>query len=256
MLSKYVEEEENRMNGPIVSIDVSKGESHYQGFKDLNIKYSNVKKLLMVCLTAFLISTVLTGCGMFEKANGVILYGEEQQIIDSLEREKDELVKEDDISLEEMKYIQSKLGDKVNEIEDLAKIATTTLSEITHYTTVAIGPKTEQQLIEERRMIRESYLYNALIKATINKEEQIYIDLISTLIKEKETGSIDTLKSNHLEKFLERISYDGRQNNYVKKEIINGFETEGITYQDNEWQPIKLTPKTKTKVYQKKVLPN
>ena len=39
MLSKYVEEEENRMNGPIVSIDVSKGESHYQGFKDLNVKY-------------------------------------------------------------------------------------------------------------------------------------------------------------------------------------------------------------------------
>ena len=65
----------------------------------------------------------------------------------------DELVKEDDISLEEMKYIQSKLGDKVNEIEDLAKIATTTLSEITHYTTVAIGPKTEQQLIEEMKFV-------------------------------------------------------------------------------------------------------
>ena len=45
MLSKYVEEEENRMNGPIVSIDVSKGESHYQGFKDLNVKYSKVRKI-------------------------------------------------------------------------------------------------------------------------------------------------------------------------------------------------------------------
>ena len=65
----------------------------------------------------------------------------------------DELVKEDDISLEEMKYIQSKLGSKVNEIEDLAKIATTTLSEITHYTTVAIGPKTETQLIEEIKFV-------------------------------------------------------------------------------------------------------
>ena len=114
----------------------------------------------------------------------------------------------------------------------------------------------EQQLIEEKRMIRESYLYNALIKATLNKEEQIYIDLISTLIKEKEIGSIDNLKSKHFEKLLERISYDGRQNNYVKEEIINGFETEGITYQDNEWQPIKLTPKNRNKVYQKKVLPN
>ena len=65
----------------------------------------------------------------------------------------DELIKEDDISLEEMKYIQSKLSTKVNEIEDLAKIATSTLSEITHYTTVAIGPKVETQLIEEIKFV-------------------------------------------------------------------------------------------------------
>ncbi len=65
----------------------------------------------------------------------------------------DELIKEDDISLEEMKYIQSKLSTKVNEIEDLAKIATSTLSEITHYTTVAIGPKIETQLIEEIKFV-------------------------------------------------------------------------------------------------------
>ena len=65
----------------------------------------------------------------------------------------DELIKEDDISLEEMKYIQSKLDSKVNEIEDLAKIATTTLSEITHYTTLAIGPKTDKQLIEEIKFV-------------------------------------------------------------------------------------------------------
>ncbi len=50
----------------------------------------------------------------------------------------DELLNDEDISLEEIKYIQSKLSTKVNEIEDLTKIATSTLSEITHYTTVAI----------------------------------------------------------------------------------------------------------------------
>ncbi|MCI9000551.1 MAG: DeoR family transcriptional regulator [Clostridia bacterium] len=54
----------------------------------------------------------------------------------------DELVNEEDISLEEIKYIQTKLATKVNEIEDLTKIATSTLSEITHYTTVAIRTKT------------------------------------------------------------------------------------------------------------------
>jgi len=51
-----------------------------------------MKKLLMVFLTTLLTATVLTGCNMFAKANGVILYGEEQQILDSLEQEKDELV--------------------------------------------------------------------------------------------------------------------------------------------------------------------
>jgi heat-inducible transcriptional repressor len=50
----------------------------------------------------------------------------------------DELVNDEDISVEEIKYIQNKLSAKVNEIEDLTKIATSTLSEITHYTTVAI----------------------------------------------------------------------------------------------------------------------
>lgn len=54
-----------------------------------------MKKLLMVFLTTLIAATALTGCNMFAKANGVILYGEEQQIIDSIEREKDDLVKED-----------------------------------------------------------------------------------------------------------------------------------------------------------------
>ena len=33
------------MKGPIVSIDVSKGESHIQGFKDMNDRYSAVCKI-------------------------------------------------------------------------------------------------------------------------------------------------------------------------------------------------------------------
>ena len=60
----------------------------------------------------------------------------------------DELLRDDNISLEEIKYISVKLETKVNEIEDLTKIATSTLSEITHYTTLAIGPSTDTQTIE------------------------------------------------------------------------------------------------------------
>lgn len=33
------------MNGPIVSVDVSKGESHYQAFSELNARYTNVRKI-------------------------------------------------------------------------------------------------------------------------------------------------------------------------------------------------------------------
>ena len=43
----------------------------------------------------------------------------------------DELLKDDNISLEEVKYISDKLETKVNEIEDLTKITANTISEIT-----------------------------------------------------------------------------------------------------------------------------
>jgi len=50
----------------------------------------------------------------------------------------DELIKDDNISIEEIIYIQSRLQTKVNQIEDLTKITTNTLSEITHYPIVRI----------------------------------------------------------------------------------------------------------------------
>ena len=50
----------------------------------------------------------------------------------------DELLNDEKISLDEIQYIKERLEFKVNEIQDLTKITTNTLSEITHYTTVAI----------------------------------------------------------------------------------------------------------------------
>ena len=101
-----------------------------------------------------------------------------------------ELLKDDNISLEEIKYIQSKLETKVNAIEDLTKIATTTLSEITHYTTVSIGPKTSNNLIEEikfvllgTRMLMAIIVTDAgIIKETIIKfDEDITDEQVETL---------------------------------------------------------------------------
>ena len=92
----------------------------------------------------------------------------------------DELLRDDNISLEEIKYISDKLETKVNEIEELTKITTTTISEVTHYTTVAIGPGTETQLIEEikfvllgSRMLMAIILTNdGLVKETIIKFDE------------------------------------------------------------------------------------
>ncbi len=102
----------------------------------------------------------------------------------------DELLKDDNISLEEIKYIQSKLETKVNAIEELTKIATTTLSEITHYTTVSIGPQTANNIIEEikfvslgTRMIMAIIVTDAgIIKETIIKfDEDITQEQVETL---------------------------------------------------------------------------
>ena len=65
----------------------------------------------------------------------------------------DELLKDDNISLEEVKYISNKLETKVHEIEDLTKITANTISEITHYTTVTIGPKATEQIIQEIKFV-------------------------------------------------------------------------------------------------------
>ena len=94
----------------------------------------------------------------------------------------DELLKEDDISLEEIKYISDKLETKVNEIEDLTKIAANTISEVTHYTTVSIGPKANSQIIEEikfvllgsRMMMAVILTDSGLIKETIIKFDEDY----------------------------------------------------------------------------------
>lgn len=102
----------------------------------------------------------------------------------------DKLLKDDNISIEEIKYIKSKLETKVSEIEDITKIATSTISEITHYTTVAIGPKSTEQIIQEikfvllgTRMLMAVILTdNGMVKETIIKfDEDINEKQVETL---------------------------------------------------------------------------
>lgn len=65
----------------------------------------------------------------------------------------DELIREDNLTQQEMEIIKARLETKVNGLEDLAKIATTTLSEITHYTTVSVGPDMNHHTIIDIKFI-------------------------------------------------------------------------------------------------------
>lgn len=102
----------------------------------------------------------------------------------------DELIKEDDISLEEIKYIQNKLETKVNEIEELTKITTNTLSEITHYTTLAIGPKTTMQNIEEIKFVR---LGTKMVMAVLLTDSGIIKETIIKFDEEITEKQVETL---------------------------------------------------------------
>ncbi len=102
----------------------------------------------------------------------------------------DELLKYDNISLEEIKYIQEKLETKANGIEELTKIATTTLSEITHYTTVSIGPKTTGQLIEEIKFV---LLGNRMLMGIIVTDSGLVKETIIKFDEDITTEQVETL---------------------------------------------------------------
>lgn len=132
----------------------------------------------------------------------------------------DELLNEEDISLEEVKYISSKLSEKVNEIEDLTKIATSTLSEITHYTTVAIGPKTDMQIIQEikfvllgtRMLMVVIVTETGLVKETIIKYDedvtQSQIETLNNLFNSKLQGKPLSKIDKPMEEYIfAEISY-------------------------------------------------
>lgn len=126
----------------------------------------------------------------------------------------DELLKDDNISLEEIKYISEKLETKVNEIEELTKITTTTISEITHYTTLAIGPSTQGLLIEEMkfvllgpRMLMAIILTNTgMVKETIIKfDEDVsdkQVETINYMFNQKLKGQPLEIIDVPLEEYL------------------------------------------------------
>ncbi len=65
----------------------------------------------------------------------------------------DQLIRDDNLTKQEMELIKTRLETKVNGLEELARIATNTLSEITHYTTVSVGPDVNKHTIIDIKFV-------------------------------------------------------------------------------------------------------
>lgn len=132
----------------------------------------------------------------------------------------DELINDNDISIEEIKYISSKLETKVTEIEDLAKLTATTISEVTHYTTLSIGPKNDEQLIEEikfvqlgtRMMMAVILTDTGLVKETIIKFDeditQKQVETVNYMFNQKLKGKpLETIKGPLEDYLIDEMTY-------------------------------------------------
>lgn len=118
----------------------------------------------------------------------------------------DELLREDDLSKAEMEFIKEKLERKVNDLEELTKIATTTLSEITHYTTITIGPDVTTHCIVDIKFV---LLGNRVLMAIILTDSGIIRESIIKFDEDITQEQIDDLtvifKNKLIGKALEKL---------------------------------------------------
>ena len=153
----------------------------------------------------------------------------------------DELLKDDNISLEEVKYISNKLETKVNEIEELTKIAANTISEVTHYTAVSIGPKTNKQIIDNikfvllnSRMMLAIILTDAgLVKETIIKfDEDVnekQVETMNYMFNNKLKGEpIETIDRPLEEYLYDEMTYSVKVIKPVIDQIKKALEEEQL----------------------------
>lgn len=110
----------------------------------------------------------------------------------------DELLRDDKLTAKEMQYIKTKLETTVNELEDLTKIATTTLSELTHYTTIAIGPKIETHTILDVKFV---LLGSRVMMAIILTDSGIIREAIIKFdedVTEEQIRNLNNIFANHM----------------------------------------------------------
>ncbi len=126
----------------------------------------------------------------------------------------DKLLNEKNLTLNEIKYINQALENKVNEMEELTKIATNTISDVTHYTTVSIEPNAKKQKIQEikfvligtRMLMAVILTETGTIKETIikfdNDISQEQVDTLNIIFNNKLRGQYLSIIDVPMEKYI------------------------------------------------------
>lgn len=130
----------------------------------------------------------------------------------------DKLLKDKALDMNEIKYINSKLQSKVDQMEELTKIATNTISEVTHYTTVAIGPSANRQIIEEIKFV---LLGSRMLMAVILTDTGTIKETIIKFEKDITAEQVDTLNIIFNNKLKGRLlaSVDMPMEQYIMSEM-------------------------------------
>lgn len=126
----------------------------------------------------------------------------------------DQLIRDDKLTKKEMEIIKERLETKVNALEDLTRIATTTLSEITHYTTITIAPDVHNHtiidikfvLLGSRVLMAVILTDSGIIRESIIKFdediEQQQVDDLTYIFKNKLVGKPLETMNSPLEEFI------------------------------------------------------
>jgi heat-inducible transcriptional repressor len=134
----------------------------------------------------------------------------------------DELLREDELSRSEIAFIKESLEQKVNNLEELTKIATTTLSEITHYTTIAIGPQVEKHSIVDLKFI---LLGNRVLMAVILTDSGIIRESVIKFDEDITQEQIDDLtvifKNKLIGKSLDELNVSMEE--FIASEMKTGI---------------------------------
>ena len=134
----------------------------------------------------------------------------------------DELLREDDISRKEMELIKQRLETKVNALEDLTKIATTTLSEITHYTTIAIGPNVNNHnIIDIKFVLLGTRVLMAVILTDSGIIRESIIKFDEDITQEQVNDLTVIFKNKLVGKHLEKLN--GPIEDFIMSEMKTGI---------------------------------